>query len=290
MDYYQTLGINKSASAEEIKSAYRKQALEWHPDRNKDPKAATKFKEVTEAYEVLSDPQKKQMYDQYGSAAFNHGQHQGPFQYTYRSYGGGGQNPFEGINVDFGGFSDPFELFEQFFGGGLGNMYGGGGRSRQRRATYSLGLTFLEAANGAEKNVEIGGKETKIKIPAGVDDGTRVRFGDFDVIVSVWPDKIFKRDGLDIHVEVKVDFDQAILGTTVEVPTINGPVSLKIPPGTQPDAVIRLGGRGIRSPHSGRIGDEYVHISIKIPTKLTREQKESLENFHSSSKKRTGWF
>ena len=115
MDYYQTLGINKSASAEEIKSAYRKQALEWHPDRNKDPKAATKFKEVTEAYEVLSDPQKKQMYDQYGSAAFNHGQHQGPFQYTYRSYGGGGQNPFEGINVDFGGFSDPFELFEQFF-------------------------------------------------------------------------------------------------------------------------------------------------------------------------------
>ncbi len=301
-DYYQTLGIGKNASEQEIKAAYRKMALEWHPDRNKDPRATEKFKQVNEAYEVLSNPQKKQAYDRFGHAAFTQGAgqgpgggyQQGPFTYSYGNYGGG-QNPFAGFSAqggpasgwDFGGFSDPFEIFEQFFGGG----FSAAGQRRGRRATYSLGLTFMEAAKGTEKTVEISGKQQKLKIPAGVDDGTRVRFEDFDVVIQVWPDKAFQREGANIIVETRVDFDKAVLGTTIEVPTIDGPVTLKIPAGTQPDTVIRLRGRGIKIPRMNVTGDEFVRVKIKIPTRLNREQKELLEDYQkASAKKRNGWF
>lgn len=297
-DPYQTLGLSKTASDAEIKAAYRKAALEWHPDRNKDPKAAGKFKEVTEAYEILSNPQKKQNYDQFGSAG---GQNpfggggptgagsQGPFSYSYRTYGSGGQqqNPFEG--ADFGGYGDPFEIFEQFFGGGFN---AGGARGRARRQVYSLDLTFMEAVKGVEKTVTIAGKQMKIKIPAGVDSGQRVRFGDFDIQVSVRKDPRFEREGLDLVVSSEVSFPDAVLGTTIEVPTIDGVVALKVPQGTQPDTLIRLKGKGVRSPQGGRVGDQYVKIKVTIPTKLTGDQKRLLEQLQESltGKKRSGWF
>src|SRR3989344_5647155 len=155
-DYYEVLGVAKTASDAELKAAYRKQALQWHPDRNKTAEATEKFKEINKAYEVLSDSQKRQAYDQFGSAAFEQGGpagpggpfggfggqagQQGPFTYSYRTYGDG-QNPFEGM--DMGGFSDPFEIFEQFFGGGFST-----GRTRTRRQVYSLAISFMEAAKG----------------------------------------------------------------------------------------------------------------------------------------------
>ncbi|MCL4390019.1 MAG: DnaJ domain-containing protein [Patescibacteria group bacterium] len=284
-DYYQTLGVSKNASDAEIKAAYRKQALQWHPDRNKSPQAAEKFKEINEAYEVLSNPQKRQTYDQFGKEAFSQnagGPQQGPFTYTYQTYGNG-QNPFEGM--DFGGFSDPFEIFEQFFGGGSF----AGRRSAPRRQVYSLSITFMEAAKGTEKRVTIGGRTMTIKIPAGVDNGSRVRFGDFDVVLSVGQDKTFQRDGVNVYVDAEVDFADAALGTTLDVPTIDGPVTLKVPAGTQPDTVIRLRGRGIPEPHGSRAGDEYVRIRVRVPTKLSRDQKETLESLRGNSK-RSGWF
>lgn len=298
-DYYQILGVAKNASDTELKSAYRRLALQWHPDRNKSADAEAKFKEITRAYEILSDQQKRQTYDQFGAAAFeaaggfngpspgpSGGFQQGPFSYTYRTHGGQGGPT---INFDVGGFSDPFEIFEQFFGGG----FTASAQRRARRATYSLGITFLEAAKGTEKTVEIGGKPVKIKIPAGVDDATRVRFADFDILVSVWPDKTFQRNDLDIHVEIKIEFVAAILGTSVQVPTIDGPVTLKIPAGTQPDTVMRLRERGIKDPRSRHNGDEYVHIKLQIPNKLTSEQQDLLAHYQETlnpNKKRSRWF
>src|ERR1035437_3536847 len=220
-DYYQVLGISKAATADEIKKAYRKKALEFHPDRNKGKDAEGKFKEVTKAYEVLSDAQKKQTYDQFGAAAFEQGGptgqgaggpfggfggQQGPFSYTY-STGGGAQG------FDFGGGSDPFDIFEQFFGGA--NPFG----RQQRRSTYSLNISFMEAMKGVTKKVQLEGKTQTIKIPAGVDNESRIRFGDYDVVIEVTPDKKFKRQGYDIIAEEEISFPQAVLGDTLEVQT-----------------------------------------------------------------------
>ncbi len=299
-DFYNVLGVSKNATDAELKAAYRKKALEWHPDRNKAPGAAEKFKEVNEAYEILSNTDKRSAYDRFGSAAFeqggmggpngpfggfNQGGQQGPFSYTYRTYGGNaGENPFGG---GFGGFSDPFEIFEQFFGGG----FSPGGQRRARRAVYSLEISFMEAIRGTEKEVELNGKNMKIKIPAGVDEGTRVRFGDFDIMVSVRPDKTFQREGPNIYVTAEIEFPDAVLGTTIEVPTIDGPVTIKVPAGTQPDTMIRLRGRGVKMAQSSHVGDEYIRIKINIPSRVSGEQRRLLEELQkTSNKKRSGWF
>ncbi len=289
-DYYDILGVSKDASAEELKKAYRKQALQWHPDRNKSPEAEKKFKEINEAYEVLSDSEKRSAYDQFGHAAFAPGggfggqgpagfegfpgggqtrtYRQGPFTYTYTTYGGG--EPFEGLGFDF---SDPFEIFEQFFGGA--SPFG-----RQARVPrYGLTLDFLEAAHGCEKEVSIGGERRKIKIPAGVEDGSRISFQDFYVTIDVSPDPVFKREGADVFVDVKIPLTLAILGGTIEVPTIDGDLKLRIRPGTQPGTMVRLRGRGIKHLRGSGRGDQYVRLQIKIPEKLTRRQKEILEEF-----------
>ena len=279
MDYYELLGIKKGASDVEIKAAYRKQALKWHPDRNKSPEASTKFKEINRAYEILSDSQKRQAYDQYGKEAFERGGYgsagqpqggqQGPFSYTYSS-SSGGQNPFEG--VDFGG-TDPFEIFEQFFGfGGAAS-----GRTRKRRDLYQIELSFLEAVQGAEKETIIKGKNHSIKIPAGVDDGMKVRFDDFDVLVRVRPDSRFRRDGQDVYVEKKISFPLAVLGGELTVETLSSPVTLRVRPGTKSGTTVRLRNHGIVYPQQSHKGDLYVVYTIDIPEHISSRSKKLLE-------------
>jgi DnaJ-class molecular chaperone len=278
-DFYEVLGVNKNASKDEIKSAYRKSALKYHPDRNKEADAEEKFKEINEAYEVLSNDQKKQAYDQYGHTAFDpnsggfgghtYTQQNGPFNFTYTQGGNAGDSDF-----DFGGFSNPFDIFEQFFGGG------GFSQTRQSRRleTYKISLSFLEAANGCQKEINIDGKFKKIKIPTGVDDGQRIKFNDFILYIDVLPDKVFKREGNDVFVTVTLSFSQAVLGTDIEVPTLTGEsLKVKIKSGTQPNTLIRLRGKGIKSINGYGYGDLYIRLMVEIPTKLNFRQRELIK-------------
>ena len=288
-DYYSILGVTKTATAAELKKAYRKLALEYHPDRNKNQEAESKFKEINKAYEVLSDPQKKQSYDSVGHQAFEQGAYQGggsgggpfggqygPFTYSYSTNDGG-------QGFDFGGFSDPFEIFEQFFGGA--SPFGQRGRARP---AYSLTIEFMDAVKGATKKVTIEGKTQNIKIPAGVDSGSRIRFDTYDVVIDVRPSSKFRREGSDVVTEQEVSFAQASLGTEIEVEAVEGPVKIRIPAGTQPNTVIRLSGKGITSLRGGK-GDHYVRIKVVIPKGLTSKQKELLREFDEGSKKKS-WF
>lgn len=280
-DYYEILGLSKSATPAEIKAAYRKLALQWHPDRNKAANAHEKFKEINEAYAVLSDSKKKEQYDQFGHAPFQPGagqnpygggfSQQGPFQY----YSTSGGNPFGGGED----FIDPFEIFEQFFGGGFSPR----GRARHREA-YELSIDFMDAMKGATKEIHLprgaageGSMRKTIKIPAGVDTGSRIRFDDFDIVLEVKPSREYKREGDDLIIEHEITFSQAALGAVVDVPTIDGPLKIRIQPGVQPGTLIRLHGKGV--PHirgSGR-GDEYVKIQLHVPIHLNRRQRELLE-------------
>lgn len=278
-DYYAILGLSKNDSSSDIKAAYRRLALQWHPDRNKSAEAAEKFKTINQAYEVLSDHKKKDLYDQVGHEAFtrqgfgrpaggqSQGYQSGPFTYTYSSSGGG--SPFE--NFDFGGFSDPFEIFEQFFG------VGGRRGTRQQRSAYQIAISFNEAVHGVTKDVQIEGKQKSIKIPAGVDDGMRIRFSDFDLLISVRSDPRFKRQGQDIYLEMPISITTAILGGVATVPSVNESIKVKVRPGTQSGTTIRLRGQGIVYPNSSRRGDQYVVFTVKIPDRVNARQKKLLE-------------
>ena len=282
-DFYEVLGVNKTASAAELKSAYRKLALQFHPDRNKASDAAEKFKEISEAYEVLANPEKRQTYDQFGHAAFSaqggpasgwdpfSSQRAGPFTYTYTT--GGNQGGF-----DFGGFSDPFEIFESFFGGGRSPF-----RQARQIPRYGLTIEFMEAAKGCERTIIHQGKEYKIKIPAGADDGTRIRFNDFYVTIEVKADALFKRDGNDVFIDEPISFPQAVLGAVVPVPTLDGELKLKVQPGTQSGTLIRLRGQGIPRLQSRGRGDQYVRLIINIPSRLSRRRRQLLEEFENES-------
>ena len=279
-DYYDLLGISKSATPEEIKKAYRAKALEWHPDRNKAPEAESKFKEINQAYEILSDPQKKSSYDQFGHAAFSPGGgfgnpftsggqtgRSGPFTYTYTSDFG-----------SFGGadFTDPFEIFEQFFGSG--SPFG----RAQNRPHYSIRVPFLDAIKGTEKKVVIQGQERTIKIPPGANDGTRIRFNEFDVSIDVETHPLYKREGDDIYLDHHINLSDAILGGTTEIPAISGPIKIKVRPGTQSHSMVRLADQG--SPRLSRAGkgDLYVRIIVDIPEKLSKQQKKAIEDFQKA--------
>ena len=283
-DYYDILGVTKTASADEIKKAYRKQALEWHPDRHKDNKEAAekRFKEINEAYQVLSNPQKRSTYDQFGSAGTTgnpfagggfSGQ-SGPFTYTWSSgpssaQGFGGQNSG---NFDFG---DPFDIFESFFGGG--NPFTGQGR-RQVKPRYSIEIDFMDAVRGASKEIEIErGKKRKIKIPAGIYEGAVIDFDDFRLSVNIKPHKMFERQDDDIYVTVGIPFSMAVMGGEIEIPTIDGDIKIKIRPGTQSGTMMRLRERGVPHLHGRGKGDEYVRLNVLIPDKLTRNQKSLIE-------------
>lgn len=291
-DFYKILGLTKSASLDEIKKSYRKLALEYHPDHNKSKEAEEKFKEISEAYEVLSNPQKKAQYDQFGEAAFQGGAggqgpfgggfggfggQSGPFKYQYYTSGNSQGQPFE---FDFGGFQDPFDIFEQFFGGGMG---------RNRKPEYAIRIDFMEAVKGVTKKVNINGKEKEIKIPKGVNTGSRINFDDFVIVTQVAGDTRFQRQGSDIVTVENISITQAVLGDTIDVETVHGNVKLKIPQGTQPDALIRIKGKGVPHTKGTGLGDHYVRIKVEIPKKVNNRQKELLEEFSEESKKRH-WF
>lgn len=289
MDYYEILGLSKGASDDEIKKAFKKKAMKFHPDRTGNDKSAeTKFKEAKEAYDVLSDPQKKSMYDQYGTTDFGGG------------FGGGfGGRSQGGFNAS--GFED---VFEDLFG----DIFGGGRARNPNRAykgadlEYHLQLTLEEAAFGIEKVVKFRtkneDKEISVSIPAGVDNGDRVRLsgkgepginqgppGDLFIRVVLEKHSIFERDGNNLYCNVPISFAEATLGAEIEIPTLsNNKVSIDIPPGTQTGKYFRLRGKGIKSVRGGNIGDLMCSVQIETPVNLSNEQKNILLQFEEQLK------
>lgn len=302
-DYYKILGLDKSSSDEDIKKAYRKLAREHHPDMvdESDKIAAEKrFKDINEAYQVLSDPQKRKMYDQYGhvggKSPFGQGfpgggqpgGSWGPFTYTYTTSGGqpGGHNDF-----------DPFDIFEDFFG--FRGFTGRRAPKKGKNLYYQLHIDFKDAVYGVEKSINIESGKVKVKIPAGVYDGTEIRFagkgmpgpnnvppGDLFLNIRVRLPDHYKRIGNTLVTVVEVDMVQAALGDTVDVWAVDlrskdalGKVKVKIPSGTQPGTQIRLKGKGMPVVNSGGRGDIIVQVHVKVPTGLTRKQKDILRDY-----------
>ncbi len=302
-DFYEVLGVNKSATDAELKSAYRKLARQHHPDIDKSEGAAEKFKEISEAYQVLSDPQKRKTYDQFGSAAFEPGAGMGggnPFGAGFNPFGGqGGFKSYSystggGPNIEFdmSGFDDPFNLFEQIFGG-----QGFGGFKRQ--PTYQLELTFDEAIHGTEKMVEIervDGQTTKkerlnIKVPAGVDDGVKMRFGEVDIVFRVKRSSDFLREGTDIFSDATLTIPEIVLGTTITVKTVEGNVNVKVPAGAEPGTLIRIRGKGVASLRGGEKGSHYVRVRLEVPKTVSVEEKKLYEQLATlKTNKKKKWF
>jgi molecular chaperone DnaJ len=304
-DFYAILGVAKDASADEIKKTYRKLAMQYHPDRNPGKDGEDKFKEVGEAYSVLSDPTKRAEYDKLRDAIRSGAGRYGGFP------GGGG------FNVSDFGFDGEFnveDLLSQLFGGAAGGRGGfstifGGGQPRVRRGRdveTVTHLSFEEAAEGAERTVRFdlpeGRKEVKVRVPAGVTDGQRIRVrgrgetggqggesGDLYVRVSVAPHKIFARKGNDLTMNLPITFAEAALGSEVKVPTLNGPVTLKVPAGTTSGKTFRLRGKGIAR-KDGTKSDLLATVQVAVPQKLSKKQKELIEELAEADESpRLGW-
>ena len=304
-DYYDLLGVKKSASDEEIKKAYRSQAKKFHPDKNKGNKEAeNKFKEVSEAYAVLSDKEKREQYDRLGREAFSGGQSSGggsPFngfdfsQFTRERAGGGGRSQGRrgGPGAGPGGFTD---IFSDLFGGG-----GGFQQEPQRGSDLEAETTieFRDAILGTTLELSLsrnerGGDKVKVKIPEGVADGARLRLrgkgsaggpgappGDLNLLIHVRPHPFFERRGDDIYIDLPVTIGEAIRGAQVDVPTIHGPVRARIPAGTQGSQTFRISGKGVKKKGTG-YGDHYYRVQISVPKKLNAEASQALELIESA--------
>lgn len=308
-DYYEVLGVNRNADEAAIKKAYRKLAKKYHPDTNKGNTAAEeKFREVTEAYEVLGNPEKRKMYDQFGSAAFDGTMGAGDAGYQSAGNNGGNYREFhfEGGNVD--------DLFKKFFGGtgsfdsGFQGGFGAGGFSQ---ATYgrkgaditaSLQVSFEEAVFGCDKVIsfqdEKGHVQTiKVHIPAGIDNGKKIRLkgkggeglygggtGDLFLEISVAPKNGYERKGSDIYTSVQIPYTTAVFGGEAVVPTLYGNVSCRIKAGTQSGSKIRIRGKGVVSMNDPSVkGDEYVTVQIQVPRTLNAAARQKLREYKAAA-------
>lgn len=369
-DYYELLGVSKTATADELKKAYRKKAVQYHPDKNPGDKSAEEmFKKISQAYEILSDEQKRAAYDRYGEAAFTSGGMRGGAG-AGGSYGGGFHDPFEVFREVFSGMGGggmgggTGSIFEEFFGGSSE----AGGQSRGADLRYDLEITLEDAFNGVEKEISFkrlaacehchgsggepgsktvrcptcggrgqvttsrgffqltqvcprcGGRgqimetpcksckgegrttqNTKLKlhIPAGVDTGSRLRSGgygeaglggapagDLYVVISVRDHELFERAGDDLHLHMGLPYTLATLGGSLEVPTLKGKATLKIPSGTQSGTSFRLRGAGMRNLRSGQSGDQIVQVHIEVPTTISSKERELLEALELLKKKK----
>ncbi len=302
-DFYKSLGVNENATAEEIKKSFRALAKKYHPDRNKGKKEAEeRFKEISEAYDTLSDPKKKSEYDlmrQYG--AFDSRQGQSPFG-GFRQSGPGGTR-FEFHTTGGEGLENFEDLFSELFGGRISQS---SRTRRQRQSPFGqsepeeprgqdvhseISVSFMEAIKGVTRLIYLPeGKKIRVKIPAGIDNGGKIRLagqgkpgifggetGDLIITVNVMSDQNFTRQGNDIYTWVIIPFTGAILGTKVEIQTLNKLVALSVPPGTQPGAKLRLKGQGLAV--GNEQGDLFVEIKVEIPKTLTAEQKKFLEKW-----------
>jgi molecular chaperone DnaJ len=302
-DYYSVLNVARNASAEEIKKAYRKLAMKYHPDKNPgDKKAEEKFKELSEAYEVLSDQKRRDMYDQFGFAGANQGfAGAGAGGQGFGGFGQGGFGPggFGGFQQGEGDFQDIFgDIFGDIFAGRAGAGARGPRKQRGADLRYTLNITFEESALGTEKTIHFvrqrGGRDETarlaVKVPAGVKQGQRLRLagegdtgpqggpaGDLFVIINVAEHSLFKREEDDVLLDLPISYVDAILGTQVEIPTLTTKVAVKVPPGTHSGQILRLKGKGF--PKSGGFGsgDMLVRILVDTPETLSSKQKELLE-------------
>ncbi len=296
-DPYELLGVSRTATQEEIKKAYRRLAKQHHPDRNpNDKSAAQRFKEVHAAYEVLGDPQRRTQYDRFGAG--------GPVPDVHAWTTGGA--PFEDVRFDFGGLGDLTSIFEQFFATtGAGNrrhtQVGGRRRPASRRDAprgpdleTAIDLTFEEALRGTAREAVLTAGEApgqratiRFRVPPGVEDGQRIRVrgqgqegpggrGDLMILCRVRPHPFFRREGRDILLDLPLTFAEATLGAKVEIPTLEGPMVLTVPPGTASGTKLRLRGRGLRDPHSGVAGDMYAVVRIQPPTQLSAHARDLL--------------
>jgi molecular chaperone DnaJ len=356
-DYYEVLGASRGASEDELKKAYRKKAVKYHPDKNPgDAAAEAKFKEISEAYDVLKDSEKRAAYDRYGHAAFQQGG-------MGRAGGGGGQHdPFDIFREAFGGRGGGGGIFDEFFGGGQG---AGGGAAHGSDLRYDLEITLEEAAKGVEKEIKYrrpiecskcsgsgaepgssqvtcatcGGtgqvtsnrgfinfrqvcpdcsgtgkriekpcsecrgegrvmdsSTVKVRIPAGVASGSKLRSagkgeagqlggqaGDLYIVIHVAEHELFERHNDDLYCEIPIKFTLAALGGSINVPTLFGKGSLKIPTGTQSGTTFRLRQQGIQNLRGSGKGDLLIRVHVEVPTKLTEEQKSKLEDFADAS-------
>lgn len=306
-DFYQLLGVSKTSTPDEIKKSYRKLAMQFHPDKNQgNKKAEEKFKEISEAYEILSDEKKRQNYDQFGHAGVGGN----PFS-------GAGGNPFGGARSGGSAGGDPFQdIFGDVFGDIFGqagrpggNPFGGAG-SRMRASSrgpargsdlrYTLNITFEEAAVGCEKMIgfmrQIGPREESAKlsvtVPAGVKEGQRLKLagegdkpaqgaaGDLFVIIELQDHLLFKREDFDVILDLPVSYTDAILGTNVEIPTLYGKAEIKVPAGTHSGQVFRLKSKGFPKLGATGSGDMLVRVTVDTPAKVNPRQKEILEELH----------
>ena len=302
IDYYKTLGIDKSASQDDIKKAYRKLARKFHPDMNPgDKEAEKKFKELNEANEVLSNPENRAKYDKYGEN-WKHGeeyekaQQQQQYQrQQQRNYGGG----FDGGSFDFGEGEDYSDFFQNMFGGGngfRGSRGSSSGKFKGQDVQAELNLNLRDVATTHQQTFDINSKKVRITIPAGAYDGQQIKLkgygnpghnggpnGDLYITFNISPDSTFERIGDDLKTKVHIDLYTAILGGEVKVETLNGSVNLKVKPETQSGTTVRLKGKGFPVyKKEDTFGDLFVTYEVQLPTNLSEKQKDLFEQLKNS--------